>query len=115
MKEKFVVINFLLKIPMLLLLVCMKIIKKQFEIQLRRNKYNKKFIFNQSMRNWKLQALIHELQNLEEAMKKSKEVDNKSIPFDAAAEIPVNKRKKIKSINFDYLIGKYSNSNTSYY
>jgi hypothetical protein len=48
-------------------------------------------------------------------MKKSKEVDNKSIPFDAAAEIPVNKRKKIKSINFDYLIGKYSNSNTSYY
>jgi hypothetical protein len=30
------------------------------------------------------------------------------VPFDAAAEIPVNKQN-IKSINFDYLIGKYSN------
>jgi hypothetical protein len=40
---------------------------------------------------FKLQALILELQNLEDATKKSKETKNKPIPADISAEIPVNK------------------------
>ncbi len=63
-----------------------------------------------------LQALLLELQNLEEAARKSKEptnVNNRAINLDSEAEIPVCrcKKRKIEQIILCNFLGEYRNSN----